>query len=128
MKPKTLEWIEKAEEDFVAASIAVRPRKHPLFNTACFHAQQCAEKYLKAKLHEAGKRIDKTHNLIDLLNQVLLIERAWTSLHADLGVLNGFSVDYRYPGLSATKPQAQDAVKRCRQVRRVIRQSFGLPV
>ena len=67
-------------------------------------------------------------NLIELLNQALLIEPDWASLHADLTVLNWFSVDYRYPGLFATKPQAQDAVKRCRTVRRIIRQSFGLPV
>lgn len=103
MKPSTLEWIEKAEEDFIAASNAIRSRKHPLFNTVCFHAQQCVEKYLKAKLHEAGQPVDKTHNLIDLLNKVLAIEPAWASLKADLAVLNWFSVDYRYPGLSATK-------------------------
>lgn len=72
--------------------------------------------------------MDKTHNLVDLLKQAMVVEPAWISLQADLGVLNGFSVDYRYPGQSATKQQALDAVKRCRMVRRVIRQSFGLPV
>jgi len=128
MKPSTLEWIEKAEEDFVAATNAVRPRKHTLFNTACFHAQQCAEKYLKAKLHDSGQTVDKTHNLLDLLKQALLVEPTWNSLRPDLAVLNWFAVDYRYPGLTATKLQAQDAVKRCRAIRRFIRQSFGLPV
>ncbi len=128
MKPSTLEWIEKAEEDFVAAGNAIRARNRPLYNTACYHAQQCAEKYLKARLEEAGHQVDKTHNLIDLLKQILPIEPGWASLQSDLRVLNGFSVDYRYPGKSATKSQAQDALKRCRNVRKIIRQSFALPV
>lgn len=110
MKPSTLEWIEKAEEDFVAAGNAIRARNRPLYNTACYHAQQCAEKYLKARLEEAGHQIDKTHNLIDLLKQILPIEHGWASLQSDLRVLNGFSVDYRYPGKSATKSQCAETL------------------
>ena len=128
MKQSTIEWIEKAKEDFFAFSNAIRTRNHPLYNTACFHAQQCTEKYLKARFEEAGQQIAKTHNLVDLLKQVMVIEPTWVSLLPHLGVLNGFSVNFRYPGQSATKQQALDAVKRCRVVRRVIRQSFGLPV
>jgi hypothetical protein len=37
-------------------------------------------------------------------------------------------VDYRYPGAAATKADAQEAIKSCRRVRKVIRTSFGLPV
>ena len=42
-------WVEKAEEDFVLAQSALR-RKKPLITGVCFHAQQCAEKYMKALL------------------------------------------------------------------------------
>jgi HEPN domain-containing protein len=44
-----LSWIKVAEEDFKLAQVALR-RKTPLTYGACFHAQQCAEKYLKAAL------------------------------------------------------------------------------
>ena len=47
MKPLSLEWIEKAEGDFHSLECEVRARKHPNYDAACFHAQQCAEKYLK---------------------------------------------------------------------------------
>jgi HEPN domain-containing protein len=47
MKPITLEWIEKAEEDWMMMLKGYRARKSPAYNAACFHAQQCAEKYLK---------------------------------------------------------------------------------
>ena len=41
--------VKKAEEDFALARSALR-RKKPLISGACFHAQQCAEKYMKALL------------------------------------------------------------------------------
>lgn len=53
MKPLTREWIEKAEGDFATASREIRVRKVPNYDAVCFHAQQCAEKYLKALLQEA---------------------------------------------------------------------------
>ena len=42
-------WVEKAEEDFAIAQSALR-RKKPIVTGACFHAQQCSEKYIKALL------------------------------------------------------------------------------
>ncbi len=53
MKPITLEWVEKAEGDYASAHRELRARKNPNYNAACFHEQQCAEKYLKARLQEA---------------------------------------------------------------------------
>ena len=63
MKPLTLEWIEKAEEDWIVMLRSYRARKDPSYNAACFHAQQCAEKYLKGRLEEAGIAFRKTHDL-----------------------------------------------------------------
>jgi HEPN domain-containing protein len=54
MKPLTLEWVAKAENDFATALRESRVRKNPNYDAVCFHAQQCAEKYLKARLQEAG--------------------------------------------------------------------------
>jgi HEPN domain-containing protein len=42
-----LAWVKHAEEDYAAVQSSLR-RKQPLTSIACFHAQQCAEKYLKA--------------------------------------------------------------------------------
>jgi HEPN domain-containing protein len=51
MRPLTTEWIQKAEGDLATAHRELRARKAPNFDAACFHAQQSAEKYLKALLH-----------------------------------------------------------------------------
>ena len=73
MNPITREWVAKAEEDFLSATDLARRRKTPLWNSVCFHAQQCAEKYLKARMQEAGIVIPKTHDLEALLDRLLPI-------------------------------------------------------
>nr|MBP6822130.1 HEPN domain-containing protein [Acidobacteriota bacterium] len=65
MTPITMERIDKAEEDWNGAQTLYRA-KHPGYNATCFHAQQCTEKYLKARLQEANIPFNKTHNLIQL--------------------------------------------------------------
>ena len=44
------EWVNKAEGDYHSALRDYRARKFPNYDAAGFHAQQCAEKYLKAIL------------------------------------------------------------------------------
>ncbi|MGH9843789.1 MAG: HEPN domain-containing protein [Blastocatellia bacterium] len=128
MKALTTEWIEKAEEDWVMMLKGYRARKDPAYNASCFHAQQCAEKYLKGGLEEAGIPFRKTHDLKELLTQSLAVEPTWNSLDPELDNLNRFSILFRYPGRSAVKSDAKKAVEDCRKVRRVIRTSLGLPV
>ncbi|HTF38461.1 MAG TPA: HEPN domain-containing protein [Blastocatellia bacterium] len=126
MKPLTREWIDKAEGDWDSAGLLFRARKRPNYASACFHAQQCIEKYLKARLVEAGIYFSKTHNLIALLSLVVAIEPSWSALQSHLQRLNVYGIDYRYPGSSASKPDAKGAIQDCREVRRAVRQAFGL--
>jgi HEPN domain-containing protein len=43
-------WIKKAENDLITAKNSLNIKPEPPLDTICFHAQQCAEKYLKAFL------------------------------------------------------------------------------
>lgn len=128
MKQTTSEWIHKAEEDWAVAQRSARARNHPSHDAAVFHAQQCAEKYLKARLEEASLAFARTHDLLILHQVVLPLEPTWQVLQSHLAFLNPFAVAYRYPGISATKTDAKDALTHCKEVRRVIRTTFGLPV
>jgi hypothetical protein len=67
-------------------------------------------------------------DLIQLLTQTLTVEPGWAILQPELDYLNSFSVIYRYPGHSASKVEAKDAVGACRKVRRLIRTTFDLSV
>jgi HEPN domain-containing protein len=128
MKPQTAEWVEKAEGDWNAANQLNRVRKDPNYDGVCFHCQQSAEKYLKARLVEAGIAFARTHDLLVLHQLVLQAEPTWQGLQPSLISLNPFGVGYRYPGLTATKADAKAAIKDCKEVRRVIRTAFGLPI
>jgi HEPN domain-containing protein len=103
-------------------------RQAPNFDLVCYLAQQCAEKYLKARLVEAGLPFRKTHDLEELLHDVLPLEPTWNALLTDLQFLTSFAVDVRYPGMDATQVDAQDAVACGQRVRQVIRLSFGLHI
>jgi len=127
MKTSTREWIAKAEEDFATALTLARPRKRPLWAPLCFHAQQCVEKYLKARLNEASVLIPRTHDLEQLLNQALPLEPLWAAFRPALKRLTDAAVLPRYPGNVFTKTEAQRALKTCKAFRREARLSFGLP-
>ncbi len=128
MKTITKEWIDKAEGDWEAALLLYRARKRPNYDAACFHTQQCVEKYLKARLDEAALPFSKTHNLPHLLTLILSVEPLWAALQPEVTALTIFAVDFRYPGKAAVKADARDAIKTCRTVRRVVRLAFGLSV
>ena len=68
MKPLTAEWVQKGEDDFIVTQKMFRARKQPVYDAVCFHAQQCAEKYLKAYLQELGKTSPRFINCSIFLN------------------------------------------------------------
>ena len=125
MKLLTEEWIGKAEGDFTSANRECRARRAPNYDSACFHAQQCIEKYMKARLHEAGIPVEKTHNLVRLLDLLLAVEPLWESMRNSLAVLNSYAVSFRYPGESADKESAHDALSICRGLRQQMRTSLS---
>jgi len=126
MKPITAEWVTKAEGDFATLERESRARKNPNYDAACFHAQQCAEKYLKARLCEAGIAFGKIHDLVSLLEQALVAEPTWEGFRADLAFLTEYGTHFRYPGESADRASAQDARQRCRAFRGAARRSLHL--
>jgi len=107
MNALTREWIEKAEGDFATAGREVRARKQPNYDAACFHAQQAAEKYLKAVLQESGAPVSRTHNLLDLLELCLPYDESLALQRDLLIVLDRYAVLYRYPGESADRDEAR---------------------
>jgi len=126
MKPMSAEWVAKAEGDFAMMERECQATESPNYDGICFHAQQCAEKYLKARLCEADITFSKIHDLVALLDQVLEIEPAWESFREDLAYLSDFAVTFRYPGESADAESAVDAQRRCRQFRIAVCEALGL--
>lgn len=90
-------WLTRAAEDLLVAERLLAQEDISPLATICFHAHQCVEKTLKALLTKHGLRFPRTHDLMELL---LLIPKA-VGLEltlADLGQLNRYAVESRYPG------------------------------
>ncbi len=126
MKQLTREWIVKAEGDFALVKREARVRASPNYDAVCFHAQQCAEKYLKARLCEARLEFPKTHDLNALLDIIIPLESRWELYRPDLVFLTDFAVSFRYPGESADRAASKKALASCGRFRSAVRESLRL--
>ncbi|HEX5836905.1 MAG TPA: HEPN domain-containing protein [Anaerolineales bacterium] len=121
----TAAWVEKAEEDFLLAQSALR-RKKPLVTGACFHAQQCAEKYMKALLVFRKAGFPRTHDLL-LLNTLCSSAGIFIEIDAKLlNTLSDYAVRTRYPGQQPTPADAKEALEITKLVRKLARGFLGL--
>ena len=99
MDPKlemTKQWTIRADEDLRLAELIMNDPE-PVYWAAAFHAQQCAEKVLKALLTFHNIRAGKTHEIDNLigLSKPVLAELA--QFEDQAGALTAYAVDSRYP-------------------------------
>ncbi len=120
-----LAWVERAEEDYLMARSALR-RKKPFTYSACFHAQQCAEKYLKAILVDKGVAFAKVHDLLLLSDQCEKAGVLVAIVAKQLSTLSDYAVRVRYPGDDPTPDDAREAVEIAKAVRRFVRTFLGV--
>ena len=127
MRDLTTEWVEKAEGDYATARREIRARRRPNYDAVCFHAQQTVEKYLKAFLQENNVAFPKTHSLIELLELCASLDDTFW-LHRDsLVLLDRYAVRFRYPGESAIKAEAQQALRDASVLRTFMRAKLAIP-
>jgi HEPN domain-containing protein len=116
------EWVEKAENDLVAAVHTLTLRERCPSDMVCFHAQQCVEKYLKAYLVFASIDFPKTHDVERLV--ALLPRGVEVSLSAEQQRrLTEHATVLRYPGNypPIVHAEARKTVALARRVRREVR-------
>lgn len=102
-------WLAKAENDFLNVENNLRASRVP-WDTVCFHAQQAAEKLLKAFLVFRGETPTRTHDLVALLAKCVELERDLETLEEDCRRLTVYAVGSRYPD-DLFEPTEQDALE-----------------
>ena len=115
--------LRKQKETTITALRDYQARKFPNYDSACFHAQQCIEKYFKGTLQKERVYFPKTHDLNVLLDMVLPSQPFWEVFRNDLKMLSVSALEVRYPGETATREQAREAIgvmKRMRAEFRVL--------
>ena len=116
MKRETAKWVHKAEMDWEVAH-ELAEKNPPPRDVVCFHCQQAAEKYLKALMQENGLVVPRTHDLADILDLLLPSNATLAALRRQSNSLTRYAVDYRYPGMMASKRQMDAAVRHGDQIR-----------
>ncbi len=90
-------WLRKANSDLVLARLAAR-EKGVLPEDAVFHAQQCAEKALKAVLLMRAGQFPFSHDLDILIERLNDLNIPLPDFVSDAGDLTQYAVQTRYPG------------------------------
>jgi HEPN domain-containing protein len=125
MKKLTAEWVRKADADYLAAQNLLASRRL-VADPICFHCQQAVEKYLKAVLQELGLPIDRTHDLLVLVNQLMAVDKSWRSFRRGIQTLTRYAVEYRYPLATATTRQARAAFVKAGRFRDEVYKRLGI--
>jgi HEPN domain-containing protein len=120
-----LELITKAEGDYAMTLSALR-RKRPITFAACFHAQQCAEKYMKAMLVARKQRFSKIHDLA-ALNKQCESAGIFIGVSKDaFQTLSYYAVETRYLGGEPPLDEARDALEIAKAVRKFARKFLNV--
>jgi len=108
---KAKQWLEYADEDLRLAEHTLTMEHRCPYRLAAYHAQQCAEKHLKAYLVVRNVDFPFTHNL-SLLLELCGNTAAWGTSLQDAEELSRFAIMTRYPGedREVTRDQALRAV------------------
>lgn len=111
-------WLRKADHDLLNIDNNLTAKDTP-WDTVCFHAQQVAEKVLKAFLVYHGRDLLKTHDLIALLTQCVSIDRTLSEFEADCRKLTSYGITARYPDdlFEPGETDARELVSAARRVR-----------
>jgi HEPN domain-containing protein len=92
------DWLARAEGDLALARAPLP--KGAFYEDLCFHAQQAAEKAIKAIYQHYGKSFRYTHDLDELItglqNEGIIIP----SEVMEAALLTAYAWEARYPGLS----------------------------
>ncbi len=109
---ETRAWLTKADEDLRACEVCLAARR-PLLGTVTYHAQQAAEKAMKAWLVWHGRPFRKTHHLVEIAEPCWQVDPSLRPLLERSLPLSQYAWKHRYPGepVDATRDEATAAMQ-----------------
>lgn len=126
MNDTVKEWIAKAAMDCGTAGRELQASQEPNFDAVCFHAQQCVEKLMKGLLIHFGTVPPKSHDLVYLGDLLATVCNGWSWPVEELRFLSRASVDFRYPGESADREEANRAFDIATRIKKKLESLFGV--
>lgn len=89
-------WFSKAENDLLVIKNNMASNEIPI-DACCFHAQQSAEKYMKAYLVSRQIHFPKIHDLQALLNLCIAINSSFKKIMEPAVRLSDYAIAPKYP-------------------------------
>jgi HEPN domain-containing protein len=115
-------WLQKAEGDLGASERLLEIEEFEDRFISAFHAQQAAEKYLKAFLVRHQIPFPKTHVIQQLLQLAARADSTIESALASSAMLTPFGTEFRYPGEVIDLETAKQAIREAKHVREAVLQ------
>lgn len=109
-------WIKIAHDDLLAAKGLLNLE---LFSAVAYHAQQSAEKALKAYLVLKRNPAIKTHDLLQLIELCMKFDKDFETIYNPAKHLNPFSTKFRYPS-EYDIPDFNDAEAAIKQAQEIL--------
>lgn len=115
-------WTAKADADLANAEIVLEAGPGAPLDTVAYHAQQCAEKYLKALLCSRGQDVPRFHDVEALLTRTDMWNEVDISVE-ESRLLTDYATVTRYPGdyEPVSLDEADHAVELAKRVREAVR-------
>jgi len=112
-------WFRKAENDLINAEHTMTMERPPC-DTVCFHAEQCAENYLKGFLTFHQIEFPKTHSIETLVELCKQVDTTIEEELEDVEILSSYGVGVRYPDevyYDIPKEDAAEAIELSKKVK-----------
>ena len=111
-------WLAKAEHDLLNIENNLQAPEIP-WDTICFHAQQAAEKFLKAFLVFHSQPPILTHDRVALLAACVLLNPQLATRQQDCQKLSYYAVAARYPSdlYEPTETDARQMIEAAHRIR-----------
>ena len=115
-------WLQKVQFDLKACAHALSSDDQGLWPDAVFHAQQAAEKSLKAFLAWHDKPFRKTHSIEELGSACVVLDPTLASAVDPAVPLTEYAWKFRYPGEPnvLSREEADEAFRAARELHKAI--------
>ena len=120
-------WFAKGDKDCQLAELAIQSEED-LAELACYHEQQCAEKYLKGFLVARQVPFRFVHDLDYLVNQCVEQDDEFENLHEAATALQAYATQSRHPGeeeVEVTLEEAKTALANAQTIRNFVQQRLA---
>jgi HEPN domain-containing protein len=115
------QWLDRARKDLAAGAVLLKERFED-YEIVGFHAQQAAEKFIKAFLVSHQIEFPKTHDIALLRQLVARVNPELAEKLATADALTPYGVEFRYPGdlPSVSRDEGEKALCLAEQTRDLI--------